>query len=215
MINIESQALVKKALKFVIDNNKGMDNPYHNTIHCYDVYVTVATYFNSSFTSLSGVEEQNTKIAAIFHDFNHIGQKGDDSVNIEHALNGFKEFVSLNVKYFNIDIINRIIHLIKMTQYPTPYQELDGDFCAKLIRDADMCVVFKDSFIDYGVFKLAKEFGVSIGEQVDNQIKFIENLKFNTEYYQHKWTFDSEFQPLSFKEVCLMQLKEFKNLNLI
>ena len=176
-----------KALKFIIENNKGNYNAYHNFEHLLTVNEHTIKICKIEIPNFE--QDENLKLimelASLFHDFNHTGVKGDDQININLAIKGFTEFYKLNENDILIEQKDEIIRLIQFTKFP--HIEVLNDQLINIIRDADMCSTLNDNSIFTTVFGLAKEFNIDIKQQLKNQIVFVSNLKFNTNYCNHIW----------------------------
>ena len=121
---------------------------------------------------------RNLLIAALFHDYDHLGTLGNDAVNIERAVAGLERHI------FPTDIMHlgEIATLIRVTEFPhkTPAHELT--LSAKILRDADLCQVFSPSWIQQVVFGLAAEWGKSPLEVLQMQHPFLSHMSFGTEW---------------------------------
>jgi hypothetical protein len=178
--------ILEKAIRFIIENNKGNYNSYHNYEHLLTVYNSVMEIAQNELFS-NKLESNKTilELSSLFHDFNHLGIKTDDQNNIDLAIEGFEQFYNQNKEEITESQKSEIIRLIQSTKFP--YNENSNDILINIIRDADMSSLFKDNFIFTGVFGLAKEFNIDIKQQVKNQIKFLNNIRFNTKYCIKKW----------------------------
>jgi hypothetical protein len=172
-------------LSWISKNNEGSVNPYHNNEHLSDIYkncIEISNYENID-------DANNLLVAALFHDVNHSGGKYTDDVNIKNSVNSFLQFCYENkdiIKKYNIDI-NLVSELIKCTQFPytvDPKNKLE-----EILRDADRSILFNDDFDDTYkkvIVGISKEQNISIRKQLENQIKFVENLKYYTQYMNNK-----------------------------
>lgn len=116
-------------------------NPYHNLVHCYNVYKTcevLLEYYN---------EKPSTELmwASLFHDYNHSGGERDDHYNIQQAIDGVKskiaEFYLTYPEYPKVDI-NKIISLINCTKYIGHFPNEPETLEEQCLRDADIMTVF-------------------------------------------------------------------------
>jgi hypothetical protein len=115
-------------------------------------------------------------LAALFHDFNHSGGKLKDSENIELALVALKEFlVTINKS----DLYDDIKNIIIATEFP--HLDIDLDILQKIIRDADTMGGVIEGWKSV-VTNLASEYNKSLEEFIPTQIKFLDTVKFNTDY---------------------------------
>jgi hypothetical protein len=115
-------------------------------------------------------------LAALFHDFNHSGGKLKDSENIELALDALNEFLD---EYDKSDLYNDIKHIIIATEFP--HLDIDLDILQKIIRDADTMGGIIEGWKSV-VTNLASEYNKTLVEFIPTQIKFLDTIKFNTDY---------------------------------
>ena len=164
-----------KYLKIILLENKSNTLPYHNIYH---ILCMVKHVRNFSYSSeLSQLEIKNLIIAVLFHDFNHSGGKLTDDKNIEVAITEFKKHSEESDEN-----TNKIINIIKATQYPYVLEDTELNISQKIIRDADMCQVFMDNKIQQVIFGLGvQEMDKSLKETLPHQIAFLTNLKMHTE----------------------------------
>jgi len=205
---MNNNKIINKAICFIIENNKGNYNPYHNYEHLITVYNSAMEIAKKElFTFEYEENEIILAISSLFHDFNHLGIKTNDKNNIALAIEGFELFYKDNIEKINEIQKLEIIKLIQSTEFP--YKKNASAVLIKIIRDADMSSLFKDNFIFTGVFGLAKEFDIDIKTQIKNQINFLSNIKFNTDYCINKW---DKIYPYKMDE--LIKLDTLLNLNI-
>lgn len=161
-------------------------NPYHNLIHCYQVYEACV-----NLLTLQQLEISDELIwASIYHDYNHSGGSEPDTINIQRAIDGvnegINEFYSLYPEHPSVNI-ETIESLIKCTTFighfptePTTIEEC-------VIRDADLMTIFAGHeiavLLTKGLYKeiqrnrpeLTKE------EFVKANYEFLSNAKYYTE----------------------------------
>ena len=155
---------------------------YHNISHM--LHVTWATYQGWLYykhkwlfkaTDDDGVEIdgrtlRNMLIAALFHDYNHSGEKGDDALNIKASIKGLKAHIlPMDEPFFD-----EICSYIRATQFP----HIEGELSlpAKIIRDADITYTLGDVWIQRVNFGLNKESGMSTKDMLKGQEYFFKNL---------------------------------------
>src|SRR3989344_3475929 len=70
-------------------------NPYHNFRHMFHVLWLCyqACVFYAPKHAMTKREMRNLLIAALFHDFDHAGKAGPDSVNIKKAVSGLLRYI--------------------------------------------------------------------------------------------------------------------------
>ena len=173
----EIESIFDDAKKY-IDKNNYTENHYHNNKHMLDVFKNSMLLFDEykDEYELDSVDEVCLGLASLFHDYNHSGGKLKDDENIEIALGELKKYLSIIGK---IDLYNNIKKIIKATEFP--HKDIELDILQKIIRDADIMNGAVNGWISV-VKSLAKEYNKSLKDFIPTQIKFIENLKFNTDY---------------------------------
>lgn len=166
-------SVLKDAFKYVLENNKGLDNPYHNNQHLLNVFNNVMNM--ASYYELPKNDKLELGLAALFHDFNHSGGKLKDDENIEIAIKGLKDFSEAQ------NDIDNIIDLISYTEFP--HKEKPTTIQQQILVDSDLIGIFQlDDWFNGIIIALSKEYGNTIDKQIDDQIKFMESLELNTEY---------------------------------
>ena len=173
----EIDTIFNNAKQYVSENNK-TENHYHNNKHILDVFNNSMMLFDEykKEYELKPTDKLCLGLAALFHDYNHSGGKLKDDENIEIALGELKTYLNIINKS---DLYNGIKKIIIATEFP--HKDVDLDILQKIIRDADTMGGITEGWI-YVVKSLAKEYNKELKDFVPNQIKFIENAKFNTDY---------------------------------
>jgi HD superfamily phosphodiesterase len=167
-------------LKIIITKNNGNYNDYHNIYHI--ITVVKNTYLIAIDEKISDTDIRLLLIAAMFHDFDHSGGKiKDDAENIKSAIDAFYKYTKES------DINNDfVVNIIKCTQFPYKEDEILTKY-QKIIRDADMLQWVEDNFIQQILLGLSKEYGGIISvNSLENQIKFMKNTKFFTNFARQK-----------------------------
>lgn len=173
-----------KAILYISENNEGINNPYHNNYHMYDVFTSCVECVENIYNVL---DEEELYFAALFHDFNHIGKMDiDDSLNIERAVDGFSKFFHSELKEYPIEFLDSVIYLIKSTVFNGENKKRYS-LEAKILIDADLNTLFSYKSLLVTYQGLQKESGVSMEQFIENQKGFFDNLKFNTQYFKNKW----------------------------
>lgn len=182
----------------ILTKAQNLRNPYHNFRHM--MHVTWLCYQACAFyqEQLNPREMRNLLIAAMFHDFDHPGIRGNDDLNIERAERGLEECV------VNIDrlSVGKIKEIICATEYPysTPSESLS--LCGMIIRDADAAQSLSVAWVQQTLFGLAAEWGISFEEVLTREITFHEKLRFETRWAQ-------ELFPAHTIEGKLRETKDF------
>ena len=165
------------AKNYITENNK-VDNYYHNNKHMIDVFNNSMMLFDEHKKEydLKSMDKVCLGLAALFHDYNHSGGKMKDDENIEITLNELKVYLD-NIN--KLGLYNNISGIIQATEFP--HKDIDLNILQKIIRDADTMggIVNGWTFV---VNSLAKESNKTLKDFIPNQIKFIENVKFNNDY---------------------------------
>jgi len=151
-------------------------HPYHNFRHM--LHVTWLCYQAALYYSLCGRKLRNLLIAALFHDFDHSGQFGNDDLNIERAVQALRHHVQPEDEQSLADIEA----LIRTTEYPHTIPGDQLDLSAKILRDADMSQSFSIAWIQQIVFGLAAEWNKSPLEVLKAQRGFHAGLTFQTQW---------------------------------
>jgi hypothetical protein len=143
-----------------------------------DVFNNSMTLFNEykDEFNLTPSNKLNLGLAALFHDFNHSGGKLKDSENIELALTALKEYLDATNKP---GIYNDVKHIIIATEFP--HNDINPDILQKIIRDADTMGGITGDWMSV-VKSLATELNKSLEEFIPSQIKFLQSVKYNTDY---------------------------------
>ena len=173
----EIDSIFDDVKKYISENNK-TENAYHNNKHMIDVFNNAMTLFDEyqKEYGLNLNDKLHLGLAALFHDFNHSGGKLKDSENIELALTTLKEYLDTTNRLNLYDDVKKIIIATEF-----PHKDIDLDILQKIIRDADTMGGISEDWISI-VKSLAKEYNKTLEEFIPTQIKFLDTVKFNTEY---------------------------------
>lgn len=166
------------AFVFITEYSTSNNLPYHNIKHTFDVFIN--SYKIGTYENLNEKEIAELGVSALFHDYNHSGGELTDDDNIKNAILGVEQFFTLNKNYSTQYNIENIIDTIKITRFP--YLQDPQNISQKIIRDADLLQTFEDDWIKMVLFGLRKEMKLSMKEMLGIQTKFLENIKFNTDY---------------------------------
>jgi hypothetical protein len=173
----EINQIFDEVKNYISENNK-TENAYHNNKHMIDVFNNSMTLFDEHQKEyeLTENDKLHLGLAALFHDFNHSGGKLKDDENIKLALTSLKEYLDSTNKS---KLYNDIKHIIIATEFP--HKDIQLDFLQKIIRDADTMGGITEDWISI-VKSLAKEYNKTLQEFIPTQIKFLDTVKFNTDY---------------------------------
>lgn len=166
---------------------KNVRRPYHNLRHM--LHVTWLCYQASRFYRDTWTQRQmrNLLVAAIFHDFNHPGaQQGDDDLNIEKALRGLRQHITVEDRPY----LAEIEAIIKATEYPYNVPTAELGIFEQVIREADSSQAFSVAWFQQVIVGLADEWEKTILDVIKMQRPFLSNLKFVTEWGKQMWPQD-------------------------
>lgn len=166
-----------EAKTYILENNL-VENDYHNNEHMINVFNNAMILFNhyKDEYKLPPYHKLVLGLAALFHDFDHSGGRLKDSENIELALVALKEFLKTINKS---DLYDDIKNIIVATEFP--HLDIDLDILQKIIRDADTMGGIIEGWKSV-VTNLASEYNKTLVEFIPSQIKFLDTVKFNTDY---------------------------------
>jgi hypothetical protein len=174
-----------QAKTYILENNL-VENDYHNNEHMINVFDNAMILFNhyKDEYKLIPYHKLVLGLAALFHDFNHSGGKLKDSENIELALVSLKEFLVTRINFSRVtinksELYDDIENIIIATEFP--HLDIDLDILQKIIRDADTMGGIIDGWKSV-VANLASEYNKTLEEFIPTQIKFLDTIKFNTDY---------------------------------
>lgn len=175
--------LLRDAFKYLITNNKGYRNPYHNNRHIIGVFITSMEIANT-YDSLTEKDILELGLAALFHDFDHSGGLyKNDADNITLAINGLNSFLMGNksmVKSYDIDVF-KVEELIRITKYPNKTKP--SNIKEEIICDSDLLQSYNgDWFLNIIIGLLNTELKLTMQASFRNQIKFIKNVKYYTDH---------------------------------
>lgn len=156
--------------------------PYHNVRHM--LHVFWESYDGAIYMGLDKRETRNLLISALFHDYNHTGIKGDDSINIQRSFDALDKYLLEE----DTPYIDEIKSTIMATKYPYTDQQFKEN--ELILRDADQSQTFSSVWIQSILYGLGKELEMSHEQMIKLQKPFLENMKFYTKWGMHK------FQPL-------------------
>ncbi len=169
----------------LVFNAPNVNNPYHNFRHLlhvtWEAHNALLFYKNHSDYKIFKKAARALLIAALFHDYGHKGVMGGDHENIVTAINAVRKFILDEDK----NLLSGIEKLIAATEYPLI--DCDLSMPVQIIRDADMSQAFSDTWMQQMVFGLAREYKISATDFLKQQLIFIPNIKFYTEWAKEKF----------------------------
>jgi hypothetical protein len=191
LIDYFDLSLFKKTLRWIIENNKANQKPYHNLDHL------LSTFKNTQdMVHYYDLDEELKKclgVAALFHDVNHSGIADQedpkaDWLNIQKALKAFQDFEK---EVLNKDLSHQDIwliqDLIKSTKYPHEDFLRENPLLEGIIRDADMMSTYNYDWISNVIVGISEERGIKVADQILDQEKFFNNLITYTEWGTARW----------------------------
>lgn len=152
--------------------------PYHNFRHM--THVLWEAYDGGVQMGLSKEELRILLIAALMHDYDHPGTKGDDSANIDRAIRALDKIALPEDRGHLIEIRAAI----RATQYP--YTDEAFTPTQLLLRDADQSQTFSLVWMQ-SLGGLSQEMGISFKAILEMQRPFMSGLKFHTLWGQNKF----------------------------
>lgn len=171
---------------YVLENNSGANNTYHNNDHMMYVAVKAVELFNLE-TFNSGDTEMPIPVllvAGMLHDVHHSGGEEEDEVNIERALAALDSMAgTLDAQHYE-GFSRDVESVIQVTQYPFI---LDPETLEeKCVRDADVLYHCEPHGVGTILEGLRSEMVAKLGrlysrrEFVEGQAKFVANLQLFT-----------------------------------
>lgn len=167
--------------KILFFEARNLNNPYHNLRHI--LHVTWLCYKAAEFykSELSPRKARNLLIAALFHDFDHLGhssQRDPDRLNIEIAVAALRHYLLPADR----KALREIEALVRATEFPYRRPARGLDLAGKIIRDADLAQALNPAWIQQIIIGLAKEANLAPIEMLRAQRSFLGALDFNTEW---------------------------------
>lgn len=179
-----------RAFRYLIEHNTSNSAPYHSLHHM--LRVTYYCNEGSLYHRLDSKSRINLLIAAMFHDFNHSQGKEKDDVNVKIACNGaIKWFNSNPLNSTNVDI-EKVVSIIKSTQYPYVISTENLTIEQSIIRDADLMPSLDIDWINNMIVGLKEEMKVpSYLHMVEGQKKFHSSIEmcsgWGKKIYEDRW----------------------------
>lgn len=175
---------------------------YHNLRHmchvtwlCYQACV----YYHNVLTSR---QMRNLLVAAIFHDFDHSGQFGNDDLNIERSIRGLIKYILPE----DLPYLDDIIAIIRPTEFPpvTPAVTLSQ----QIICDADLSQAFSPVWVQEVILGLSEEWNKTPIEVFRMQKPFINSIKYKTEWAEFTFTKEIRDAKIEESEALLEMLED-------
>lgn len=141
------------------------------------MHVMCHAYEGGIYEKISQSEMRALLIAAMFHDYGHSGQMGNDAAEVANSIKAIKHYILDCDEELLLDIED----LIYATQWPHR-KDMVVSRSMKIIRDADFTQVLSDTWLQQTVFGLAKEFNIPTAEFIHSQVNFISSLEFQSDW---------------------------------
>ena len=165
-------------LKVIFNHAINLNNPYHNFRHMFHVLWLCHEACKFYADGLTKRDKRNLLIAAVFHDFDHLGNSSPDQINIDRAIAGLQAHVAEE----DVPHLATIEALIQATHYPYLVPSESLDLPARIIRDADVGQTLTAAWIQQVIFGLAAEWGKTPLDLLQMQSPFLSHLEFGTEW---------------------------------
>lgn len=190
--------------RVVFFHAQNLRHPYHNFRHM--LHVLWLCYQAAIFYEgrLQRREVRNLLIAALFHDYDHSGQFGNDDLNIERALRGLRKHIQPE----DTEDLASIEGIIRRTEFPYTIPSEHLRLPAQILRDADVMQALNVAWIQQVVIGLATEWSKSPIEVLRAQGGFHRNLKFSTEWARTLYPPEKVAEKIAEAEALLELLGE-------
>jgi hypothetical protein len=179
MIIAREADVLPRAFRYIIDNNTSNHAPYHHLNHM----LRVMSFCNEGckYHRLTGKSRTNLLVAALFHDFDHTMGEKNDEANVQNAIQGVQIWYSSNpLNSSNINI-ERVIEIIKATQYPYVIKQEDLTLEQSIIRDADLMMPLDSDWLDNLIIGLSTEMKINdFKKMAEGQYKFYSGVVMNS-----------------------------------
>lgn len=166
--------------RIIFNRANNLFKPYHNFGHLFYVLWRCHQACIYYKYELSERERRNLLIAAMFHDADHTGRKVPDIVNITRAVVSLKKHCSFEDKSHFLDIAD----IIRESEYPYRIPSSQSRLTVQILRDADASQALSPTWFQHTIFGLAAERGTTPFEILNNEVTYLTNLRFTTEWAQ-------------------------------
>lgn len=188
LLRMPKNELLASAFTYLFTTNQSNSGPYHNLFHA--CTVTCAAFEMGVDEKLQETDLNELLVAAIMHDYGHsLGKQKDDRYNIVAAKNGILMFADQNkelIEKYKVSVDN-ILAIVDATQYPYILSEEDLTIKQKIIRDADMCQMFQNNWLQQNVLGLSEELGFDPIDFLQSQKNFINGVVPRTEWFKYEF----------------------------
>lgn len=171
--NLRPYARVIFAAPNIYHGYHGLRHMLHVTWVCYQ-----ACNYYQQLRKLTPREMRNLLVAAMFHDYGHVGKQGDDVHNITVAIKCLRDNLLIEDDQWRLEIES----IIEVTQFPHRELNQNSKLEQLIIRDADMSQAFGPAWIGEILTGLGLELGKSPREMLEHQMKFLQVVHFHTDF---------------------------------
>lgn len=189
---------------------RNLNKPYHNFRHMmHVVYMCheALRYYSKTENPFDKATARTLLIAAMFHDFDHTGLAGNDDLNIELAVRGFRKHVAGIDNFKNrVDEVER---LMRWTEFPHMVRSSAISQVGRVLRDADVSQALSISWYQQVIVGLSEEQRRPQIEVLADQKTFLANLKFQTVWGRETFSEESIQEKIHEAEELLMILRGF------
>lgn len=151
----------------------GLRHMLHVTWVCYK-----ACEYYARIRGLTPHQMRLLLIAAIFHDYGHMGRKGDDVINLDVAVTAMRQSLLPE----DLPYTNDIEQIMRATQYPHVDLGSAETLEQSIIRDADISQVFGVAWIGDILGGLGREYEMTPLEMLEVQLNFLNTVHFSSDF---------------------------------
>ena len=193
----------KTAIQIVKEYN--LEHYFRLIWNCPNVSVMILVHEACEYHEIDKVTTRLLLIAALFHDYDHTGIMGDDSVNIKRAIKSLTLYIAeKDYKYFH-----EIQSYIRATEFP--HQEMahvDENLPLFIMRDADTAYTLNERWIQ-SVIGIGIEMGLGIADMPALQEKM---LRMQEPFMTKVVKFSTEWAKEKYKEILEQRLTEVRDM---
>lgn len=190
MLNYIEKYDLQKCLKVILQQSitlTSASNPYHNNFHALCVFynaMKIVDDINKTYTTISWHQARALGIACLFHDCGHDGGKFnlDDNDNVRTATNKAWEYL---IEHDDKKLFGTVEMLIEATEFP--HKSEPSSILEKVIRDADLMMIFEPNLIYQMVCGIWQEYlrkgnFCELDEIIEWCIGFYSDVNYYTNY---------------------------------
>lgn len=181
IIIIEQESVLRKAFKYVVEQNSSNRGPYHHLNHM----MRVMGYANlgAQYHKLNSIDRLELLVACIFHDYNHSLGLYSDSYNVSYAVKGVKTWYKHQEDVHGLIDINKVVEIIEATEYPYVIPSIELNLSQMIIRDSDLMSILDPDWINCNILGLMTEMKIpDMKKFVEGTIEFHKKVEMNSEW---------------------------------